>query len=42
MNERTLAKHSGFTPLKQIIARVLHQFLPEVQSLIAPLRAAAE
>jgi N-formylglutamate amidohydrolase len=42
MNERTLMRHTGFTALKQINARVLRQLLPEVQSLISPLRAAAE
>ena len=42
MNERSLVKHSGFTALKRINAKVLHTLLPDVQALISPLRAAAE
>jgi N-formylglutamate amidohydrolase len=42
MNERTLVRHSGFSALKKINAEILHALLPDVQSLISPLRAAAE
>jgi N-formylglutamate amidohydrolase len=42
MNEKTLSKSSGFAVLKNINADVLNKLLPDVQALIAPLRAAAE
>jgi N-formylglutamate amidohydrolase len=42
MNERTLVRHSGFSALKKINAEILLALLPDVQSLISPLRAAAE
>ena len=42
VNERTLEPLERFSTLKRLITETFRHFLPEVQSLIAPLRVAAE